>query len=141
VVQSDNPIIDLNKEPTIANNAEIKKELRSKDAKLANEKPKVDEVNIKIDLSEDEFSQDANLNEWITNKKETHPDFEQQLDSDSEFEDETRYEIAARDRSKTKFIYRKVYALINHPIYNFIVFVLILANTIVLAVDDYPQSL
>lgn len=56
MVQSDNPIIDLNKEPTIANNAEIKKELRSKDAKLANEKPKVDEVNIKIDLSEDEFS-------------------------------------------------------------------------------------
>ena len=140
MVQSNNPI-EINKELTIANNAEIKKELRSKDANSANEKPKVDEVNIKIDLSEDEFSQDANLNEWITNKKETHPDFEQQLDSDSEFEDETRYEIAARDRSKTKFIYKKVYALINHPIYNFIVFILILANTIVLAVDDYPQSL
>jgi len=30
---------------------------------------------------------------------------------------------------------------VNHPLYNFIVFVLILANTIVLAADDYPQSL
>lgn len=66
MVQSNNPI-EINKELTIANNAEIKKELRSKDANAANEKPKVDEVNIKIDLSEDEFSQDANLNEWITN--------------------------------------------------------------------------
>ena len=137
MVQSANPI-EINKEPSIANNAEIKKELRSKEMNAAYSKPKVDEVNHKIDLSEAEFSQDANLNEWITNKKETNPDFEQQLDSDSEFEDETRYEIAARDRSKTKLIYKKVYALINDPFYNFIVFMLILANTIVLAVDDYP---
>lgn len=49
--------------------------------------------------------------------------------------------MAARDRSKTKYIYKKTYALVNHPLYNFLVFVLILFNTIVLASDDYPQSL
>lgn len=31
--------------------------------------------------------------------------------------------------------------MVNHPFYNFIIFMLILANTIVLAMDDYPQSL
>jgi hypothetical protein len=49
--------------------------------------------------------------------------------------------VAARDRSKKNCCYRKTYQLVNHPLYNFIVFVLILANTIVLALDDYPQSL
>lgn len=49
--------------------------------------------------------------------------------------------MAARDRSKRNWLYRKTYDLVNHPLYNFIVFVLILANTIVLACDDYPQSL
>ena len=69
---------------------------------------------------------------------EGQPDDE---DSDSEFEDETQYEVNARDRSKRNWCYRKTYLLVNHPLYNFIVFVLILANTIVLALDDYPQSL
>ena len=31
--------------------------------------------------------------------------------------------------------------MINHPFYNFIVFSLIISNTITLACDDYPQSL
>jgi len=87
----------------------------------------------------------VNLNEWATNKRESFPGAKEnpQLDSDSdsEFEDETQYEVAARDRSKTKNIYKWTYALVNHPLYNFIVFVLILFNTIVLASDDYPQSL
>ena len=33
-----------------------------------------------------------------------------------------------------------MYNLVNQPIYNFVIFMLILANTIVLAMDDYPQS-
>ena len=97
---------------------------------------------MQIDLSEADFSQDPNLNEWTTNKREAFPGAKEQLeDSDSEFEDETQYEVAARDRSKTNYIYKKTYALVNHPLYNFFVFLLILFNTIVLASDDYPQSL
>lgn len=97
---------------------------------------------MQIDLSEADFSQDPNLNEWTTNKREAFPGAKEQLeDSDSEFEDETQFEVTARDRSKTNYIYKKTYALVNNPLYNFFVFLLILFNTIVLASDDYPQSL
>lgn len=91
----------------------------------------------KLNISKDE--DDNALDEWNNNNYENFPgQNEDEVDSDSEFEDETQYEVAARDRSKKNCCYGKTYALVNHPLYNFIVFVLILANTIVLASDDYP---
>lgn len=47
---------------------------------------------MKIELSDANFSQDANLNDWITNKERVAfpgVNEEQLEDSDSEFEDET----------------------------------------------------
>jgi hypothetical protein len=140
---------DREGEPPIANNAEIQKSLASNagDKNAKRSETNGAEVDLKIELSDADFSQDPNLNhlkEWATNKRETFPggkELPQLDDSDDEFEDETQYEVAARDRAKLNYIYKKTYALVNHPLYNFIVFVLILFNTIVLASDDYPQSL
>lgn len=60
---------------------------------------------------------------------------------EDDYEDEDENEIAARIRSKKNCFYRSVYLFVTHPVYNFIVFVLILVNTVVLAVDDFPQTI
>jgi hypothetical protein len=86
-------------EPTIANNAEIQKTLAGntadKNSKKSEVNPAGPEVDLKIELSDADFSQDPNLNnlkEWATNKRETFPggkELPQLDDSDDEFEDET----------------------------------------------------
>lgn len=136
-------------ETKIANNAEIIKKLTNeredeeKAKKEAEAKREADEKKV-LQISQEDIPE-ADVDEWATNKKESFPGQEDAVDDDvedsSEFEDETQYEVAARDRSKRNCCYKFTYALVNHPFYNFIVFVLILANTITLALDDYPQSL
>jgi len=86
---------------------------------------------------------EQSLNDFRTNRKENFPEEKQQVEAEEsdEFENETIYEIYARERSEKNFFYKKIYAMINHPFYNFIVFSLIISNTITLACDDYPQSL
>ena len=118
----------------IQNNAEISHQKSQRVQNVQVEKP-VEQP--QLNISEADFNDD-DLDEFAN--KEKFPG-EVEDDSDEEFEDETQYEIAARDRSKKNKCYLKTYDLINDPFYNFVVFMLILANTIVLALDDYPQSL
>lgn len=59
-------------------------------------------------------------------------------DEEDEFEDEDENDIAARLRSKSNCFYRSFFLMVTHPVYNFFVFMLILVNTIILAVDDFP---
>lgn len=62
-------------------------------------------------------------------------------EDNEEYEDEDDNDIAARLRSKKFCLYRAFYLMVTHPVYNFIVFMLILVNTVILAIDDFPQSI
>lgn len=66
---------------------------------------------------------------------------EDEDEDNEEYEDEDDNDIAARLRSKKFCLYRAFYLMVTHPVYNFIVFMLILVNTVILAIDDFPQSI
>jgi hypothetical protein len=66
-------------------------------------------------------------------KSQKEDDLEQ-----TDFSDEDDNEIASRIRSRKNCIFRGFYLMVTNPAYNFAVFVLILANTVVLATDDFP---
>jgi membrane-associated HD superfamily phosphohydrolase len=54
---------------------------------------------------------------------------------------ETEHETLARLRSdKSNCLVKFFYKLVTHHFFNFIIFCLIIFNTVVLASDDYPQS-
>ena len=59
---------------------------------------------------------------------------------EAEFSDEDANEIAARIRSRKNCFFRTFFLLVTNPTYNFAVFIIILINTVVLAIDDFPQS-
>lgn len=59
---------------------------------------------------------------------------------DEDEEPETKYERAARLRSKKTIFYTYLYNIVMNPFYNIAVFLLIIGNTIVLASNSYPQS-
>jgi hypothetical protein len=59
---------------------------------------------------------------------------------DSEKFSEEDHDYAARKRSETHALYGCFYKLVSGHVFNFIVFCLIICNTITLAVDGYPSN-
>lgn len=64
---------------------------------------------------------------------------EEQFD-DSAFEDETVFERDARRRSHTNCLYRIFFLFVTNPFFNSFIFLMILANTLSLAADDFPMT-
>jgi len=75
-----------------------------------------------------------------TSPDEPQPEAAPKEDTDQveEYDDEDENDIAARARSNKNALYRFMYVIVTNPMYNFVVFCLILMNTVVLAIDDFP---
>jgi hypothetical protein len=56
------------------------------------------------------------------------------------WEGEELYECKSRLRAEQNCLYGTFYALVTAPMFNLVIFLLIIFNTVVLAIDDYPQS-
>lgn len=65
-------------------------------------------------------------------------EFQDRVDTEEEYENEAEYEKASRLRAQKNMLLGCVYLFCTNPIYNLTVFILILGNTAVLAIDDYP---
>jgi hypothetical protein len=51
---------------------------------------------------------------------------------------EAEHDRAARDRSMENALYRCLYVIVASHQFNFVIFMMIIFNTVVLAIDDYP---
>lgn len=60
--------------------------------------------------------------------------------SQSLYLDEPDHDRNSRLRSTKNCLFRGCYLLVSNPVFNFFIFLLIIANTIVLSIDGYPQS-
>ena len=98
--------------------------------------PKANEVSISSFEEQEEKEAEIKIREVF--KEEVRVDL---LTSEDLFDDrETAFELAARLRSRKNAFYTHLYNLVMNPLYNLIIFLLILGNTITLASDGYPQS-
>ncbi|MFO0117243.1 MAG: hypothetical protein ACK521_06405 [bacterium] len=65
---------------------------------------------------------------------------EEEVFDDSAFEDETIADRDARRRSHTNCFYRVFFLIIINPFFNCFIFLMIMLNTLSLAMDDYPMT-
>ena len=70
--------------------------------------------------------------------KKEEIDFATEVESDGE--KETVYDQKSRERAQNNGFYRFFYSIVTDTNFNAFIFVLIMINTITLAMDDYPQT-
>lgn len=67
-------------------------------------------------------------------------DPEVEIFDDSAWEDERVCDRDARRRSHENGLYRMFYVFVMNPFFNLFIFLMIMANTVSLAADDYPMT-
>jgi hypothetical protein len=91
--------------------------------------------------AEDQIDKDPKLDESNGSNLDVSPEASNLKSMQSEkFENEEVQDKAARKRSDTNALYRCFFALVSGHVFNFVVFCLIIGNTITLAVDGYPSN-